>query len=52
MAGTIQECTDRPAVVVDGGEQAEQPMELRWSKTRRKVRAAAKAYGEQTHADY
>jgi hypothetical protein len=47
-----------PTVVVDGGEAAgeeqeapEQPLEFRWSRTRRKIRAAAKVYSEQTHAD-
>jgi hypothetical protein len=33
-------------------EEAEPTLQFQWSKTRRKVRAAAKAYSEQTHADY
>jgi hypothetical protein len=42
---------------VNGGERknegtADKPLEFQWSKTRRKIRAAAKAYSEQTHADY
>jgi hypothetical protein len=48
-----------PTAVVDGGEAAreaqeadEQPLQFYWSRTRRKIRAAAKAYGEQTHANY
>jgi len=47
-----------PMVITDNAEPlqepeaAEQLLEFQWSKTRRKIRAAAKAYSEQTHADY
>ena len=33
-------------------EVAGELMELPWSKTRHKIRAAAREYSEQTHADY
>jgi hypothetical protein len=33
-------------------EADEQPLEFQWSKRRRRIRAAAKAYSEQTDADY
>jgi hypothetical protein len=50
--------TAEPTVVVEVPEvreeaqEAEPTLEYHWSRTRRKVRAAAKAYSEQTHADY
>jgi hypothetical protein len=50
-----QQQTDSPAVPIDRGqvaEEAEPIIEPRWSAARRKIRAAAKAYSEQTHADY
>lgn len=33
-------------------EEASRPLEFEWTKARRKIRAAARAYSEQTHADY
>jgi len=33
-------------------QTANQPLKFSWSKTRRKIRAAAKGYSENTHADY
>jgi hypothetical protein len=46
-----------PTVVVEGEQAHEQPeaaptLDFHWSKKCRKVRAAAKGYSEQTHADY
>jgi hypothetical protein len=42
----------RTFVVETGAEEAEPTLDFHWSKKRRKLRAAAKAYSEQTHADY
>ncbi len=50
--------TVSPSVVVERGQDGESTEEVEptiafhWSKTRRKVRTAARKYGEQTHADY
>jgi hypothetical protein len=48
----------QPTVIVDAGEpppcpaEEEPTLEYSWSRARRKIRAAARAYSEQTHADY
>jgi hypothetical protein len=48
----------QPMIIVDAGEPTPKPAEeeptlaYSWSRARRKIRAAARAYSEQTHADY
>ena len=44
---TVQQTGARPGPV-----EAEPILEYDWSRARRKIRAAARAYSEQTHADY
>jgi hypothetical protein len=41
-----------PKKNTSSAEEIEPTVEFNWSKARTKVRAAAKAYSEQTHADY
>lgn len=38
--------------VCDGHAEADRPLEFHWSKSRQRIRAAAKEYSERTHADY
>ena len=49
---TIQGPTVPSSATGDKEETAEQTLELRWTKARSRIRAAAKRYSEETHADY
>src|SRR6267378_1282152 len=51
QAPTAEPITTRPSEV-NPEEAAGELMELPWSKARHKIRAAARAYSEQTHVDY
>jgi hypothetical protein len=41
-----------PPMKVSPNAPSDASLELRWSKSRQKIRAAAREYSEQTHADY
>ena len=47
-----EQSTVLPSRTVYPAEAAELSMELSWNKARHKIRAGAREYSEQTHADY